>query len=319
MVLSINKAEIESQVQQTLQEEMDKVRQLIRSKSKSKFAAIQEIVDDVIDLNGKMLRPYMTIISANFGEYHSDKIVKLASAIEMLHMATLIHDDIVDDSKIRRNKESVQSKYGKDMAVYAGDYLLSKALTMLSAKEFETSHMEKLAKAVEHICESELLQFQSKYNLLNVKNYLRIISGKTAALFAISMYSGAAESGCDEAFAKQMGRIGYELGIAFQIIDDILDFSDNQDQVGKSTRNDLKKGYFTLPAIYALQGLNVQNMVLDEASIMDLIHKNNGIEKARVLAKKYTKKAYKRIAGLPESNYKLAVDQLAKGLLERQY
>lgn len=319
MALSINKFEIESQVQETLNEEMEKVRQLIRSKSKSKFTAIQEIVDDVIDLNGKMLRPYMTIVSANFGDYKSEKIVKLASAIEMLHMATLIHDDIVDDSKIRRNKESVQSKYGKDMAVYAGDYLLSKALSMLSADEYDASHMERLAKAVEHICESELLQFQSKFNLLNVKNYLRIISGKTAALFAISMYSGAAEGGCEEVFAKQMGRIGYELGIAFQIIDDILDFSDNQDQVGKTTRNDLKKGYFTLPAIYALQGINVQAIEYSEAVMMDLIKKNKGIEKARVLAQKYTKKAYKRIAGLPESNYKLAVEQLAKMLLDRQY
>ena len=319
MALTVQLNQSTPEIQQALQVELEKVRETIQRYSKSKFSGIKEIVNDVIDLNGKMLRPTLTILSARYGEYNSDKIVKLAASIEMLHMATLIHDDIIDDSKLRRNKESAQSKYGKDMAVYAGDYLLSKSLSMLNGKEYDAEHMIKLAKAIEHICESELLQFHSKFKYMTVKNYLRVVSGKTAALFAVSMYAGSSESNCSEALSKQLGRIGYELGIAFQIIDDILDFSEDQELVGKSTRNDLKKGYYTLPVIYALQGESEGVLNQSELILMKLVEKNKGIEKARNLAKKYTKRAFKRIDGLPNDANKIALEYLAKSLLDRKY
>ncbi len=319
MALTVKINHLSSEIQQALQNEMELVQKVIMMYSKSKFSGIKEIIEDVIDLNGKMLRPLLTIISGHFGDYQSEKIVKLAASIEMLHMATLIHDDIIDESKMRRNKESTQSKYGKDMAVYAGDYMLSKSLSILNGKDYDADHIAKLAKAIEHICESELLQFHSKFKLMTVKNYLRVVSGKTAALFAISMYSGAAESGCSEALSKNMGRIGYDLGIAFQIIDDILDFSEDQELVGKSVRNDLKKGYYTLPVIFAIKGEQESVLESTESELMLLVERNKGIEKARVLAKKYTARAYKRIDGLPECAYKDALENVAKMLLDRKY
>ena len=319
MALTVKIDNIQPAIQQAIQNEMEKVELAIRKHSKSKFIGIKEVIEDVIDLNGKMLRPLLVVISAHFGKYDSEKIVKLAAAVEMLHLATLVHDDIIDDSKVRRGKESVQSKYGKDMAVYAGDFLLSKALSMLNAKDYDGEHMQRMARAVEHICESELLQYHSKFRLMNVKNYLRVVSGKTAALFATSMYAGAYESGCDENFAKNMGKIGYDLGIAFQIIDDILDFSDDQALVGKSVRNDLKKGYYTLPVIYAIQGENASILDAPEADMLIAIEKNKGIEKSRALAQKYTMRAYRRISSLPDVEYKNAVESLAKMLLDRVY
>lgn len=319
MALTVKIDNVHPAIQQALQVELEKVEQVIIKHSRSKFIGIKEVIDDVIDLNGKMLRPLFAVISAHFGRYDSEKIVKLAAAIEMLHLATLVHDDIIDDSKMRRGKESMQSKYGKDMAVYAGDYLLSKALSMMNAKDYDGEHMQKMARAVEHICESELLQYHSKFKLMNVKNYLRVVSGKTAALFATSMYAGAYESGCDENFSKNMGKIGYDLGIAFQIIDDILDFSDDQALVGKSVRNDLKKGYYTLPVIYAIQGENASILDATEADMLKVIEKNKGVEKSRALAKKYTMRAYRRISGLPDVEYKNAVESLAKMLLDRVY
>ncbi len=319
MALTVKIDHIQPAIQQALQVEMDKVEQAIKKHSKSKFIGIKEVIEDVIDLNGKMLRPLFAIVSAQFGSYDSEKIVRLAAAIEMLHLATLVHDDIIDDSKLRRGKESVQSKYGKDMAVYAGDYLLSKALSMMNAKDYDGEHMQKMARAVEHICESELLQYHSKFKLMNVKNYLRVVSGKTAALFATSMYAGAYESGCDEALSKNMGKIGYDLGIAFQIIDDILDFSNDQALVGKSVRNDLKKGYYTLPVIYAIQGEKASILDAPESEMIEVIERNKGIEKSRALAQKYTMRAYKRISSLPENTYKNVVESLAKMLLDRVY
>ena len=303
----------------TLQNELDKVKVVIKAYSKTKFNGIKEVIEDVIDLNGKMLRPQMTVLAAQFGNYNSDKVVKLAAAIEMLHMATLIHDDIVDDSKLRRNRESAQSKYGKDMAVYAGDYLLSKSMSILNGKDYDADHMSKLAKAIERICESEMLQYNSKFHYMTVRNYLRIVSGKTAALFAMSMYAGASESECSEDFSKNLGHIGFDLGVAFQIIDDILDFSDDQEIVGKSVRNDLKKGYYTLPVIYAIQGEAANVLSYSEDELMKLIIKNKSIEKSRVLAKKFTMRAYKRIDKLPDSVCKDAIENMAKALLDRSY
>lgn len=319
MALTVNNKQPSLEIQQALETELDKVKSVIKTYSKTKFSGIKEVIDDVIDLNGKMLRPQMTVLAAQFGSYNSDKVVKLAAAIEMLHMATLIHDDIIDDSKLRRNKESTQSKYGKDMAVYAGDYLLSKSMSMLNGKDYDADHMSKLAKTIERICESELLQYNSKFQYMTVRNYLRIVSGKTAALFATSMYVGASESDCTEAFSKNLGHIGFDLGIAFQIIDDILDFSDNQNIVGKSVRNDLKKGYYTLPVIYSIQGEAESVLDCDEEALMALIIKNKGIEKSRILAKKFTKRAYKRIDKLPDSIYKVAIENMAKTLLDRSY
>lgn len=319
MALTVQQKNETTELQQALTTELIKVRETIIKQSKSKFSGISEIISDIIDLNGKMLRPQMSIVSAHFGEYQSDKSVNLAAAVEMLHMATLIHDDIIDDSKLRRNKESVQSKYGKDMAVYAGDYLLSKVMGMLNSNDYDGEHMQKIAKAIEHICESELLQFHSKFQFMTVKNYLRVVSGKTAALFAVSMYAGAFESKCSERLSNQLGRIGYELGVAFQIIDDILDFSDDQALVGKSTHNDLKKGYYTLPVIYSFQREDASVLQKSEVELLELVKKKKGLEKARALAQKYTNRAYRKIDALPECEAKIVLSEMSRQLLDRKY
>ncbi len=303
-----------------LEQELIKVRKTITNRTRTKFAGVRNIIEDVLDLNGKMIRPLFVLLSANFGTYESDKIVNLASSVEMLHLATLIHDDIVDDAKVRRHRESAQSKYGKDMAVYAGDYLLSKSLTILNADDYDAKHVDRLAKGIERICESELLQYQSRFNTMTLKNYLRIVSGKTATLFAVSLYVGASESKCGDKLSGQLGKIGYELGIAFQIIDDILDFSDDQLKVGKSIQNDLKKGYFTLPVIYAIEGSKHNtDDILNASDMFELIDLNYGIERSRELARKYTKKAFKRINTLPEGDAKELLEKIATQMLLRKY
>lgn len=319
MALAVKINQMTPEIETFLDQEIEQVRKIIKVNTRSKFSGIKDVVSDIIDLNGKLLRPLFAIVAAQFGTYESEKITKLAASVEILHMATLIHDDIIDDSKLRRNKESVQSKYGKDMAVYAGDYLLSKAMTMLNSDDYDADHMKKLAKAIELICESELLQYHSKFKSMTVKNYLRVISGKTAALFAVSMYSGAAESQCSEQLSKTLGKIGYELGMAFQIIDDILDFSENVDLVGKTLRNDLKKGYYTLPVIFAIQKEKRVDDDLSEEMLLSLIEKHKGIEQAQALAKKYTARANKRIKSLPDGEYKQVVMGLAELLLDRKY
>ena len=306
-------------VSTTIAFEVSKVKERITKHANAKFPEVQTIIESILSLNGKMMRPQMLILSGHFGEYESSKMVNLASAVELLHMATLVHDDIIDDAETRRNKPSVQSMYGKDMAVYTGDYLLAKSLTVFNASEYKDDQIIKLSKVIERICESELLQYFNRYHTMTVRNYLRVVSGKTAALFALSMYLGAAESGCGEILAQKLGKIGYEIGIAFQIIDDILDFSEDESVVGKTIQNDFKKGYYTLPVIYAVEG---QKLKFDDFAMLDimaLINKNNGIERSRILAKKYTQKAYNRIDTLPNTPYKALLKVMAEKLLNREY
>ncbi|MBS7527369.1 polyprenyl synthetase family protein [Fusibacter paucivorans] len=308
-----------NEVSDSVASEIEKVKKRIKDHSQAKFQEVQIIIDAILKLNGKMLRPQFLIVSANFGTYESDRMVNLASAIELLHMATLVHDDIVDDAEIRRNQQSVQSKFGKDMAVYTGDYLLSKSLSVFKAKDYDNEKIAKLAKVIERICESELLQYFNRYHTMTVRNYLRVISGKTAALFSLSMYLGAVESGCSETLANSLGKIGYEIGIAFQIIDDILDFSTDAETVGKTVQHDVKNGYYTLPVIYAFEGQRVTFSQLSPLAIGMQIEQHDGIEKSRILARKYTDKAFQRIDRLPDVPYKSLLRNMAEKMLVRVY
>lgn len=308
---------LESTYKENLLKELEKVSKLLRSRAMPKYKGLKEVIIDVLGHDGKMMRPLLTIVSAQFGTYDSEKIVNVATGIEMLHMATLIHDDIIDDADTRRAEPSVQSKYGKDMAVYAGDYLLAKSLRTGTFNQHDPELVSKMSGAIEKICESELMQYQNRYKVMTLKNYLRVIAGKTAALFAMSMYGGAIEAKVETRMAKQLGRIGYEIGMAFQMIDDTLDFSQNAKLVGKTTENDLRKGYYTLPVIMAMQGEKKINF--ESVDLRALIDRNNGIEKAKQLAGKYTQRAFKRIDKLPECQSKIAVEAIANMLLKREY
>lgn len=308
---------IEESYKEQLSEELDKVSKQLKNRAMPKYKGLKTVILDVLGREGKMMRPLLTIISAHFGTYDSKRIVNVATGIEMLHMATLIHDDIIDDADTRRGEPSVQSKYGKDMAVYAGDYLLAKSLRTGTENQYDSELVSKMSLAIEKICESELMQYQNRFKVMSVKNYLRVIAGKTAALFAMSMYAGAIEAELSERMAKDLGRIGYEIGMAFQMIDDTLDFSKNEKKVGKTTENDLRKGYYTLPVILAVQGREAQ--LLKQEEMKALIYSNKGLEKARALANKYTQRAFKRIAKLPDCDSKIAIRSIAEFLLLRDF
>ncbi len=316
-ILSVG--ENQTEFNDSIQSELAEVKKLIHVHTRSKFKDVQKIVTDVMQNEGKMLRPYLVILGANFGRYERERHVKLAGAVEILHMATLVHDDIIDEAKLRRNQASIQSKYGKDMAVYTGDYLLSKSISILNGDSFNAENSRRLSEAIAQICESELMQYQNRFRALSIKNYLRVISGKTAALFAVSLYVGAVESGCDENLSKMLGRIGYELGMAFQIIDDILDFDINQSKVGKSTMSDFINGYYTIPILLALQKGTGNVDSLSKEAMMDFVKANRGLDSARELAHKYTERAFKRIDLLPDCDAKAVLNLFAKKLVDREY
>lgn len=311
-------------------EELENIKKIIKENVKSSEKEFHEAISPLVNSGGKMLRPAFLLLAARFGEYNAGKIHNLAAAIEMMHMATLVHDDVVDDSKLRRGTETIQHRYSKEYAVYIGDFLFCQCFIMLSGYDYSTENLRDISKAISKICMGEIIQHNIRYaQNTNLKKYIKVISGKTAALFAISFYTGAKESNCNEKTSKLLGRVGYYIGMAFQIIDDLLDYSGDTNKLGKSAQSDLIKGYYTLPLIYAMaeDKENRISTILDNSSLNDgdvkeitkLVNEYKGIEKAQNLADKYTKKAFDYIERLPECESKEIIKDITQKLLNRNF
>jgi len=311
-----------------IKNELQDVNKIMIENVKTTEKYIEEPLTDLILSGGKMLRPAFLLLSSKFGNHNDKKHKNLAAVIEMLHMATLIHDDIIDESKLRRGNVTIQSKYGKDQAVYMGDYLFSKCFLMLS-EDYSMENIKKISQSIVRICIGEIRQHHFRFNRnVSLKRYLKIISGKTAALFAMSFTIGAKEADCDEKLSKKLGKIGYNIGMAFQIIDDILDYTANENTMGKSIKNDLKQGFFTLPLIYAiLEGNNNLEDIIkkdnidneDVIEIINIVKNSDAIERSKRLAIKYTNRAFKNIESLPQNESKKIIYEITEKLLKRKY
>ena len=307
---------------------LNEVDQVIGKQLTVKQRKMNEILQDLASSGGKRIRPGLCIIGAGFGSKPIESIYPLAAVLEMLHLATLVHDDIIDDATHRRGALTTQQKYGKDYAVYTGDYIFTKCFEIL-AENYELHQMKELSKAVSRVCVGEIEQFDGRFKShTSVKKYLKIVGAKTSALLATSLAVGAYEAGCDERFCKKLGKIGLHVGNAFQIIDDILDYTGDEARVGKTLGNDLKQGYYTLPLIYALRkNDSVLNRLLaadvyDDETIKRIIVRVNelgGVRQAQLLAEKYTIKSLKEISSLPTCQSRDDLEWITKRLLVREH
>ncbi|MHC5228037.1 polyprenyl synthetase family protein [Enterococcus sp. LJL99] len=274
---------------------------------------VETAILTMIHSGGKLLRPAYQLLFAQFGkEKEEKKVVALAASIELLHTATLIHDDIVDEADIRRNLPTIRSEFGNNTAVYAGDYLFVCCFKLLSDYSSSLKSIQLNSRSMEKILSGELGQMDQRYNLdMTINQYLENISGKTAELFALSCFIGALESNTSERFAKKCGDIGTNIGIAFQIIDDILDYSQSSEHIGKPVLEDVRQGIYSLPLLYALKTdrkavlpyLKKKELIsTDEINeLYHLIHKLDGVTQAQKLAADYTRKALKEIKKLPDT------------------
>lgn len=274
---------------------------------------VETAILTMIQSGGKLLRPAYQLLFAQFGsEKEEKKIVALAASVELLHTATLIHDDIVDDADIRRNLPTIRSEFGNNTAVYAGDYLFVCCFKLLSDYSSSLKSIQLNSRSMEKILSGELGQMDQRYNLdMTIDHYLENISGKTAELFALSCFIGAYESNTSERFAKKCGDIGTNIGIAFQIIDDILDYSQKSEHIGKPVLEDVRQGIYSLPLLYALKTdrkailpylEKKEKISIEEIKkLYHLIHQLDGVTQAQELATNYTKKALKEIKNLPDT------------------
>ncbi len=280
-----------------LQADLSASLQLMEKSLKLKNKAVEEAILAMIHSGGKLLRPAYQLLFSSFGsEKDPEKAVALAASIEMLHTASLIHDDIVDHADTRRRLPTIRSQFGNDVAVYASSM---KSLQMNS-------------RSMEKILAGELGQMSKRYDVnVTVADYLENISGKTAELFALSCFIGAYESGTSLRFANQAKEIGESIGLAFQIMDDILDYSQASAQLGKPVLEDVRQGVYSLPLLLALKTDRTHMLPIlakkdamtdaDTQVIYQLVQEGKGLVEAKKLAAKYTDKALQGIKKLPET------------------
>ncbi|RDY25417.1 polyprenyl synthetase family protein [Romboutsia weinsteinii] len=312
-----------------IEKEIDAVSSIIAKNAKCKDKVIESSILDLLNSGGKMLRPAFTIIASKFGNYNEERSRALASVMEMFHMATLVHDDIIDEAEFRRGKETVQSKYGKNYAVYIGDFLFCLCFRVLATTSSIERGIDVDTQVMSRICLGEIEQLNSRFDKnVSVKDYLKRTSGKTAELFSLSLYIGAAESSCDKKICRLFWNIGHNIGMAFQIIDDILDYTATDEELGKKSGNDLKEGIYTLPLILAMKKnpsvfeniLNKDNYSNEEIDmIINIVKNNNGIDDAMKIANKYSQKAFRDINKLPDNEYRDILLGVVTKLLERSY
>lgn len=225
---------------------------------------VGNVLNDTVNVSGKMFRAKLLLLCGLLGkdwEAKKETLFKLAAMTELTHLASLIHDDIIDESPYRRGKPSIQSKYGKNAAVYAGDFLMAR-IYYYEAIERLNESAAVLSKAVEAMCMGEIGQGLCCYREdVSVEEYFENIQGKTATLFETACYIGAKEAGCSDEVVNKLSLFGKNLGFMFQLKDDILDFTSDLEKVGKETNKDFQNGIYTFPVIMALKNPEGQKLL----------------------------------------------------------
>lgn len=303
---------------------------LIRAKLHSDVVLVRQVSEYIINSGGKRLRPALVILSAGAfgytGKYHHN----LAAIVEFIHTATLLHDDVVDASELRRSKATANALFGNSASVLVGDFLYSRAFQMMVEVE-NMRIMQVLADATNTIAEGEVLQLLNCRNPdVNEENYLQVIRYKTAKLFEAATRLGAILSKATPVEEESMAAYGMHLGTAFQLTDDMLDYSGDYHDTGKNLGDDLAEGKPTLPLIYAMKtGSKEQVAIVRNAiekggegglqSVLQVIQETDALGYARQQAEAESCMASEAISSLPNSNYKECLLELATFAVARNY
>lgn len=301
-----------------------------REAVKSRVALLDRIMQYIVKRKGKQLRPMFVLLSARLGGTINDSTYRAASLVELLHTATLVHDDVVDESMERRGFFSINALWKNKIAVLVGDYLLSKGLLLsLNNKDHEVLRI--LSEAVRLMSEGELLQIEKSRNLnLSEEVYYEIINGKTASLLASACSAGASTTFTDPADIETMRLFGEKVGMAFQIKDDLFDYSSKN--IGKPTGNDIKEKKLTLPLIYILNNctpslkkqiiyiIKNQNTQKDKvAFVIEQVETLGGIDYATKKMFSYRDEALELLYRFPSSPIRDALEELVRYTTDREY
>ncbi len=313
-----------------LQEDMGKVNTLILKNMESKVPLIPQLASYLIAAGGKRIRPLLTLACTQLYDGNMPRAHRLAASVEFIHTATLLHDDVVDESDERRGQDAANLIFGNQASVLVGDFLFSRSFQLM-VKDGSLDILRILSDAAAIIAQGEVLQLSMTGNLeTTMDDYIEVIKAKTAALFAAACEVGPIIAGQEPSAAQAMAEYGLNLGIAFQITDDALDYAGGQEKIGKTIGDDFREGKMTAPVLFALEKADAKEKAFwtrtikdknqkdgDLAEAQDIIARHDAINLSMALARSYAKKARLALAEAPDHNIRALLDDIVTFTIER--
>lgn len=310
-------------------DEFNAVDVVIDEQLTSDVPLIKTICEHIIHSGGKRLRPLLVLLIAKALNYEGDHHIILGAIVEFIHTSTLLHDDVIDESQMRRGKKTANMVWGNSASVLVGDFLYTRIFHLLTRID-NMSVLDTLATITKIIAEGEMLQLQNRNNIdVTQASYMNVIESKTAKLFEAGTQLSALLS--DQKFENTARIYGSELGLAFQLVDDVLDYSGNAQALGKNIGDDLAEGKATLPLIHALHNTQnkqeiamIHNAILhggldDLDAILKIIERTNALHYTMEKARNHAQRAIDAVKPFPESHYKNALITLAQFAVDREY
>ena len=315
-----------------IREDLEFVERKMREVSHIEYEQLRTTLDYLLDSGGKRLRPALVILSSKYHPADVEEVTSLAAAVETLHTATLIHDDLIDHAFLRRGNPTLNAMWNSAATILTGDYLFARAAGF-AAETKSVRVVSIFAQTLMTICCGELRQIfdsdEGQPTATAKEYYYQRIYSKTASLFAASSETGAILSGAPEPDVQALRDYGHNLGMAFQIVDDILDFAGNEGELGKPVGSDLRQGIVTLPTIYYLESHPEDEVVAnvlngrdegddDVQAAVDIIKESGAIESATAEAKGFAARSRDALSTLPDNEYRQAMLDLADFVVERR-
>ncbi|MDE2781170.1 MAG: polyprenyl synthetase family protein [Chloroflexota bacterium] len=308
-------------------EELSLVEDRLQDLANTSIPELEPLLDHALSHGGKRVRPALTLLAASIIPTEMDNPVKMATGVELLHLATLIHDDTVDDADTRRGRASVSGRWGKEVAVLLGDYLFATSATLVC----DTGNLRvvrRFAETIMELASGELIEYFNTFNpQQEMERYYDRIYRKTASLFRTASETGAVLSGADEDQIQALSRYGYNIGMAFQVVDDLLDILGDESELGKPVGNDLKQGILTLPTILLLQRYPENNPIpllfkepgntcyLERA--LEMTRNSSIIPDCFAVIREYCDKAISDLESLPRAESRDSLESMATYVRER--
>ena len=333
MTKGLTQAVSMKQILDLVQDDLKLVEKAIGLETVASFGAIKTISHHMQSAGGKRLRPILLLLSSRLVKNSaetSNEAIQLAAVVELIHTSTLVHDDVIDEAKTRRGAPSANALWGNQMSVLAGDWLYMQAF-QLAMRQRNFAILDILIGLTQLMVEGEFLQMDRLGRIdISETDYMELVDRKTASLFSSCCRLGAMVGGADEAESARLGDFAWNLGMAFQMVDDILDFTSKEKILGKPVGNDLAEGKVTLPLLYALtetsrEETRMIEMILKDRSyervpfsrVLEIIEKYHGVERAQERAVHFTDRAREIIETFPDSAYRKAVLMIADIVTDR--
>ena len=311
-----------------VQEKIPLVEERMREQSNGHHPDLEMALHHLLSSGGKRVRPTVTLLVGGMLGATPENVVTLAAAVELLHTATLVHDDVIDGSLLRRGSPTLNARWSPGATILTGDFIFARA-AKLAAETDSIDVMKLFAKTLSIIVNGEITQLFISKGLVNQDDYYQRIYAKTASLFELCTVAPVFLSGGNPETIANMQKFGYEVGMAFQIVDDILDFTSEQNDLGKPVANDLRQGLVTLPALHYLEKYPddpdmrtvVENRIVSEEAIMTVvtaIRESGAIQSSLEVASQFIERALQALESMPETDERDALEALAKFVVNRQ-